>query len=314
MGNKKIKLTTAEFIVKAIAINGGLYNYSLVNYTHAHGKVEILCNIHGSFLQSATSHLSGVGCPVCGRIKSDKSRANKNRLGFVQKCEKIHPTLSFKKTVYKNPKIKVIVICPIHGEYATFPYNVLKGHGCNSCSVGAVTKKKRENGLLDKCSLSHNNFYDYSLVDLSLPQESLQRIICPIHGEFKQSLQHHKRGHKCAKCAVEMQPRIGFSLSQWKDYQNNRIARVYFVRLYNDTESFYKVGITYQPLKRRLRQFPYEVEIINVKEYIDAVIAFKIEKRFKKMFKSRQYKPMVKFGGWTECYLKSSIKNKIYEK
>ncbi len=221
---------------------------------------------------------------------------------FRERCMAIRPNLIFDKTNYVNSKTKVIVTCQIHGDFLTYPYNILKGHDCNSCACIKVHKNNRINGLIEKCNIVHNYFYDYSKVDLSLTQERHQIIICPTHGEFKQTLQTHKGGHKCSLCANEQQYRIGFSLSQWKDYQNNRIARVYFVRMFNETESFYKVGITYQQIKRRLRRIPYQVELINVKEYIDATFAFKLEKRFKKIFKKYKYSPLNEFGGHTECY------------
>ncbi len=67
--NEKISelktLTTKEFIEKAIAVHGCLYNYDQVNYISNKDKVLIKCSIHGIFKQSPGSHLQGSCCPKC---------------------------------------------------------------------------------------------------------------------------------------------------------------------------------------------------------------------------------------------------------
>ena len=59
------KRTTEEFIKEAQEKHGDTYQYSKVKYTQCHSQVEIVCELHGSFLQTPNSHLSGRGCPLC---------------------------------------------------------------------------------------------------------------------------------------------------------------------------------------------------------------------------------------------------------
>jgi len=59
------KITTEDFISKAKAVHGDKYEYSQVAYTGSHNKVEILCPVHGKFMQDASYHLSGNGCVRC---------------------------------------------------------------------------------------------------------------------------------------------------------------------------------------------------------------------------------------------------------
>ena len=61
----KITSNTDEFIEKAKKIHGDKYDYSKVEYTRNSIPVEIICNKHGSFIQTPASHLSGCGCPKC---------------------------------------------------------------------------------------------------------------------------------------------------------------------------------------------------------------------------------------------------------
>lgn len=67
---KGISLSQEEFIDKANKIHQGKYDYSNAKYINNREKVKIICPIHGVFLQSPTKHISGHGCPECGRIKS----------------------------------------------------------------------------------------------------------------------------------------------------------------------------------------------------------------------------------------------------
>lgn len=60
-------MTTDDFIKKALHIHSAKYDYSNVKYKSAKANVVIGCLTHGDFIQSATNHLSGKGCPCCGK-------------------------------------------------------------------------------------------------------------------------------------------------------------------------------------------------------------------------------------------------------
>ena len=67
------KLTTEEFIKRANKIHENKYDYSLVNYTSAHNKIEIICPKHGIFEQTPNSHTnSKQGCPICNESKGER--------------------------------------------------------------------------------------------------------------------------------------------------------------------------------------------------------------------------------------------------
>lgn len=59
------RLTTEEFINRAKEIHGDKYDYSNVVYVDNKTKVEILCPIHGLWLQTPDVHMHGRGCPQC---------------------------------------------------------------------------------------------------------------------------------------------------------------------------------------------------------------------------------------------------------
>jgi len=62
--------TTEEFIEKSIKIHGDKYDYSQVEYKTNMDKINIVCKIHGVFLQSPSKHLDGQGCKECGRNRT----------------------------------------------------------------------------------------------------------------------------------------------------------------------------------------------------------------------------------------------------
>lgn len=62
------RLTTEQFIQRAKAKHGDMYDYSKVKYVNCHTIVDIICKKHGLFSQNAGDHLGGHGCPLC---KSD---------------------------------------------------------------------------------------------------------------------------------------------------------------------------------------------------------------------------------------------------
>jgi len=68
--------TTEEFVREAIEVHGDKYDYSKVDYKTSHEKVEIVCPIHGSFLQSPVNHVRGnkAGCPGCAVSGFDQTK------------------------------------------------------------------------------------------------------------------------------------------------------------------------------------------------------------------------------------------------
>ncbi len=63
---KNKKLDTIMFVERSIKIHNDKYDYSLVEYSHSHKKINIICKDHGIFSHTANSHLKGHGCPMCG--------------------------------------------------------------------------------------------------------------------------------------------------------------------------------------------------------------------------------------------------------
>lgn len=91
-----------------------------------------------------------------------------------------------------------------------------------------------------------------------------------------------------------------------------RDCNIYLIRLYNDHESFYKIGVTVHKYCRfRLIQkqsnFNYKVDIIYMVFGIDMSDAYKLEDYLKNYFDNLNYTPKVWFGGYSECFKNINI-------
>ena len=176
-----------NFIEKAHKIHNNKYDYSKVEYINSRTKVCIICPIHGEFWQTPNNHLNGNNCPICGKIK----RASKNTSTteeFIKRAREIHgDKYDYSKVEYKNVMEKVIIICPIHGEFEITPNSHLSNHGCPKC---ANNQKYTTEDFINLAREIHGNKYDYSKVEYKNVYTNIC-IICPIHGEFWQKPSHH---------------------------------------------------------------------------------------------------------------------------
>lgn len=196
------KLTTEEFILKAKKIHGNKYQYNKTKYETSHKKVLISCNIanHEDFLQVPNAHLTGNGCPLCGKISRKKSRT-KSTENFICEARKIHgDKYDYSKSIYKSAKEKLIIICPTHEEFEQTPNEHLyQKSGCIKCGGRAQLTTE---GFIERSKKVHGNKFDYSKSEYENIHKPIL-IICPIHGEFYQSPAAHMSGFDCNECGQE---------------------------------------------------------------------------------------------------------------
>ena len=188
------------FINKANIKHNFKYDYSKVEYKNSLTKVIIICPIHGEFLQTPQNHLRGRGCSLCANIKKRQDMQMSNET-FIRKANEIHQNkYDYSKTdlLNRDDNGKVIIICPIHGEFKMKPSSHLKGQNCPKCKGKNVSLEE----LIQKANDIHNFKYDYSNVIFTKIHDKV-KIICPIHGIFEQSLSKHiSKQQGCPKCSA----------------------------------------------------------------------------------------------------------------
>lgn len=132
-GTPNEKWTKKLFVEKAKAVHGDKYDYSKIDFQGIGKKVKIICPIHGEFYQAPKSHLSGRGCPKCGKIVGI-AKKSMSKDEFIQKAQAIHgKKYDYSETDYKTYHAKVKINCPIHGEFFQTPAHHLSGEGCPFC-------------------------------------------------------------------------------------------------------------------------------------------------------------------------------------
>jgi hypothetical protein len=114
----------------------------------------------------------------------------------LQEFREVHgDTYDYSKVVYRGGDHKVIVICPIRGEFSIIPYQHLQGFG-----FPKLNKTRTTSSLIKEFITVHGNTFDYSKVDYKKAGGKLI-IGCKIHGDFSTTLYHHLSGSGCAHCS-----------------------------------------------------------------------------------------------------------------
>ena len=127
------KIDTDPFIQEAHEVHGPLYDYSKTKYINRSTKIEIICPIHGSFLQTPSSHLSGSGCPKCnGKLCYPSEEVIETVKSNYDDKYKIIRMITC--TDNNNETFYVIINCKSHGEIQTvFSKFIEKKEGCPLC-------------------------------------------------------------------------------------------------------------------------------------------------------------------------------------
>ena len=191
----------SEFINKSNRVHGNKYDYSKVEYVNSQTKVCIICPIHGEFWQTPANHVHGHGCPFCS-VEKVHLRQKSNSKEFIDKAKKIHGNkYTYSHVNYINNETKVLITCPIHGDFEQTPASHLHNSGCPKCgrirSNNSIRLTRDE--FIEKAKSIHGSYYDYSKVNY-VDYDTKVCIICPKHGEFWQTPDSHLQGRGCRLC------------------------------------------------------------------------------------------------------------------
>lgn len=199
----KHKINREEFIATSNIVHGeGTYGYSKVVLQDHTALVCITCFIHGDFWQSFYDHMKGHKCKKCG-IESRAKMRTLTTEEFIIRALSVHGTrYNYSKVIYISGREKIIIGCPIHGDFTQSPGDHLSGRGCMKCGLLSTSKSNTTNreDYINIFLKVHGNRYDYSEFTCNgghIPTI----IICREHGRFNQSPSNHSKGQGCPKCA-----------------------------------------------------------------------------------------------------------------
>ncbi len=217
-GNKKQararRTRKSDWVEKARKVHGNKYGYHLVDETFTQKSLQtIFCyeEGHGEFLCRPSNHVSlKRGCWRCGGKKesragiSQKLRVSQDE--FIKRAEAAHPhgLYDFSKSIYSGQNELTQFYCRYHKQdYKILPVNLWRGAGCYDCGVNksASSQSLNYSEFLAKCLDSHEDDYDYSMVDYV--NASTKVIVgCPEHGTWEVLPSNHMYGKsRCPVCS-----------------------------------------------------------------------------------------------------------------
>lgn len=213
---KALQLTKEEFIKRLIAIFGGAYDYSLVEYRGYKVPVKLVCPTHGVFEKQAGMLLAGKGCKQCGiKRRAEKRRgvsrptkipADVRGSTFVEKAEKIHNgKYDYSEVNYATSQQPVDIICPKHGKFQQTPNNHLQGKGCIKCTCNAISRVEQSlKDAFPQFEQSNRTQLDGLELDLYEPNKRIAVEVNGVHWhttEFGKTRNYHL--HKTELCASQ---------------------------------------------------------------------------------------------------------------
>lgn len=126
---------------------------------------------------------------LCRRVVTTES--------FIAEAKEIYGNrYGYSKVDYKNRDHRVVVTCPVHGDFQVYAREHLDGKGCPKCEKGEKFIAKLKEKFGDKFGLDEF-FYESSTSPVTL--------ICPTHGAFSR-LPHQilNSSMGCPECANEI--------------------------------------------------------------------------------------------------------------
>ena len=225
------------------------------------------------------------------------------RKEFILKSNIVHNNkYSYYKSDYTGNRNKLIIICPIHGDFAQKAKAHMSGNGCPECAIKESRYSNDE--FVEKANTKHDGLYSYESTEY-IRNNLHVNITCKIHGLFSQVAADHIQGAGCQKCNQENN---GWTDSKWEDKGNRSKHfegfKLYIIRCYSDDESFIKIGKTFRSVHKRYidkDRMPYEYEILDTIEGSAKYIS-DLERKMHQDNKDKSYIPRIFFKGFSECF------------
>ena len=117
---------------------------------------------------------------------------------FITKSNKIHgDKYDYSKVEYVNNKTKVIITCPVHGDFEQIPLGHIRSTGCRKCSgLAPITKEE----FIKRAEKKHGNRFDFSEVDYK-GYNKYTEFTCSEHGKFRARPIAIVKDIGCQKCS-----------------------------------------------------------------------------------------------------------------
>lgn len=124
---------------------------------------------------------------------------------FIKRSREKHgDKYDYSKVVYQGKDKKVLIICPIHGEFLQEANSHMRGVGCPTCSREGRKRprlgmRKTTEQFIEDARKVHGDKYDYHKTEY-VDWVTKVCITCPEHGDFYIRPSHHIEGQGCSYC------------------------------------------------------------------------------------------------------------------
>ena len=252
MGANNVRGNTSDFIEASRKVHGENYDYSKTEYVNAKIKVEIICNEHGSFMQSPNKHTSmRQGCPACSRLRQRRPKISADEV--VKRATKKHGNkYEYDISSYKLTTSPMRIKCKKHGWFEQIPEHHIKSDsGCSKCSIEKISQEKSYDtgAFIKKAIIAHGDRYSYDCTEFKRSGIKV-KVRCMEHGVFEQIAANHINGYGCPSCAKN-----GFNV--------NAGAHLYVLE--SKCKSMIKVGVT-KNIRQRIMSLtsytPFEFDLV----------------------------------------------------
>ena len=295
----------AKYNVISKALRDG-YTYTKSVYKGSRVPMTITCSIHGDFEQTPSSHFDRKSnCPACklAVIKTKRALTTKQ---FIERSNKAHNyKYTYDKVIYDSNHTKVIITCPVHGDFTQQPSDHMKGIGCSKCRDILTSTRFRDTleTFIEKANEVHKSRYSYKNTVYTKSADTIT-ITCPYHGDFTQRASDHMNGNGCQIC--------GNNKKRAKYFSKPTVLYYIYLPKYN----LYKIGITLASvgIRKRYQSEPgLEYIILSTKVFLTGKQPFHIEQEIINKYKDFSYTgdKFFKKGGESECFTTNILNNEI---
>lgn len=298
--SKSLGFSQEDFIQKATEAHSGKYDYSLSVYKPNGGPISIICPVHGQFSMSASSHMCGRGCQLCGWISgaavqtgSAEDFASRGRALYGDKCD-------YSMVNYVTARTKVKIRCIKHDHvYEQAPHVHLRSSrgsnmGCQLCSNASLAEARSAGigGFLAKAEAAHQGRFNYDKVEYVNARTHVIAT-CKEHGDFRVVPWAHWCGSGCQKCPEARSG--GFATSK---------PGILYVMTCGDIT---KVGITNNSLTGRSesigKSYGGTFEVARTYQFEDGQDCSDTETILIRLLRTKYESPSKKFDGYTESFM-----------
>ena len=125
---------------------------------------------------------------------------------FIEKASTIHNNYySYTNAVYINSHTKLLITCPVHGDFNMSPNNHLNGQGCRLCNISTASSKRMKDlsTFINEAKAVHGDAYDYTETVYTGALKPITYKCNTCNQYVTQTAVAHLVGRGCTYCAFD---------------------------------------------------------------------------------------------------------------